>query len=146
MKYQEEIDKLIKQAEKYEEERDRKWNNMAKVFGVDVNDKQDIQNFRQSDQWDEYWKKDFETAYSEYSTLQEKVNTLSMKVSIVKTMERNLITSWEEAEAAVNFTMELLELYTDNLKKTEPQATKTIADLDKAYNALRDVQELVEEE
>lgn len=145
MKYQEEIEKLIKQAQKYEEERDHKWNNMAKVFGVDVNDKHDIQDFRQSDQWDEYWKKDFETAYSEYSTLQEKVNTLSMKVSIVKTMERNLITSWDEAEAAVNFTMELLELYTDNLKKTEPQATKTIADLDKAYNALRGVQELVEE-
>ena len=146
MKYKEEINRLIKQAEKYEEERDRKWNNMAKVFGVDVNDKQDIQNFRQSDQWDEYWKKDFETAYSEYSTLQEKVNTLSMKVSTVKTMERNLIVNWDEAEAAVNFTMELLELYTDNLKKTEPQATKTIADLDKAYNALRDIQELVEGE
>lgn len=146
MKYQEEIEKLIKQAQKYEEERDRKWNNMAKVFGVDVNDKHDIQNFRQSDQWDEHEKKDFETAYSEYSTLQEKVNTLSMKVSIVKTMERNLITNWDEAEAAVIFTMELLELYTDNLKKTEPQATKTIADLDKAYNALRDIQELVEEE
>ena len=146
MKYKEEINRLIKQAEKYEEERDRKWNNMAKVFGVDVNDKQDIQNFRQSDQWDDYWKKDFETAYSEYSTLQEKVNTLSMKVSTVKTMERNLIVNWDEAEAAVNFTMELLELYTDNLKKTEPQATKTIADLDKAYNALRDIQELVEGE
>lgn len=146
MKYQEEIDKLIKQAQKCEEERDRKWNNMAKVFGVDVNDKQDIQNFRQSDQWDEYWKKDFETAYSEYSALQENVNNTSMKVTVVKTMERNLITSWEEAEAAVTFTMELLELYTDNLKKTEPQATKTIADLDKAYNALMDVQELVEEE
>lgn len=67
-----------------------------------------------------------------------------MKAEIKKAMSRRLINSPEEAEQAVEFVLELLELQIEHTEKTEPYAKNWIYDAKKACSKVSDLTQFLE--
>lgn len=64
---------------------------------------------------------------------------------VKKSMKDNLILSGSEAESAIDFVIELLELSIEKTKVEEPYATRSIAEMQKSVSNVMDLKDLIEE-
>lgn len=116
------------------------WTMMSKVYGIDIDNKTEVDELLNNPANADI-KQQVTEALTKYKELKEEVRQTVIILKVVKAMKRNLICSVGEAEAAVSFVLDSLEIVRKDTEAHEPYATNTIKALTQSY---RDVESLLE--
>lgn len=112
------------------------WSYICKVYGVDVEKDEEVESFLKNDENPQHFKEHFQQEVKIYVNLKQQVREASIATKVLESMRRKCICSVGEAEDALEFVKDIVEIILADTKENEPSAINSIKELENTNRCL----------